>query len=261
MFNLNTYGRLLDTQRLGAELSLLDETESTNTYIASRLDWAGVEKMVVLAERQTAGRGRFGRVWSSFPGVNLAFSLAWPVPSGFDSPNVVTLAAGVALSEAVGELVEVSSELKYPNDLMLEGKKAAGVLTELKKSNGGSFAVIGVGVNVNTDAAQFPDEIKGHATSLKLAAGENVPREAVLALFLNNLERSLDLLEKGDTASVLNRYKSVSNALGKEIIVTVNGNEEAKGVAVDIDAEGGLVLEVAPGEHHTVKTGETRFVY
>lgn len=260
MFNLNTYQRLLETKTLGANLALLDEAPSTNTWIARRLEDPEVEKTVAVAERQTAGRGRFGRSWASPPGVNLAFSLAWPAPEACGTPGLVTLAAGTALAEAVEEVADIKPALKYPNDLLLDGMKAGGILCELRENGGRSFVIIGVGLNVNTSLDQLPEELRGRATSIKLVTGEEASREAALAVFLNRLEAALETFAVEGADAVVEKYKKVCGMLGRAVSVKGAG-DSVEGVAVDVDNKGALVLEVAPGVYHAVISGETSFVY
>lgn len=258
MFNLNTYNRLLAAKRLGRELIELEEVDSTNTWIAKRLGRDGIEKVVVVANRQTAGRGRRGRVWLHHPELNLAFSLAIPMPKETSLNGVITLAAGVSLAEAIGEVSNVTPELKYPNDLILNGKKAAGILTEIKKCGEKSFAVVGVGVNVNLSAESIHESVKEIATSIRIANGSEVSKEAILALFLNRFEDLLDRLETSGTRSVVEKYKKLANTLGRKIQITGAG-ESFTGVAIDVDMEGGLMVEVGPGDIRRVTSGETIF--
>ena len=259
MFNKTIYEKLLDSRRFGRKLVLLEETDSTKSWVAERLDEPDVDKLVVVAESQTRGRGRFGRGWFSPPGVNLAFSLAWRAPESFKFLNAVTITAGIALAEAVADATEATPRLKYPNDLILSDKKAGGILTELKKTETGSYTVIGVGVNVNTKEESFPDEIRDSAASILSACGKTASREALLAIFMNMLERWLSTLTTRGAGPVFERFKELSIPfVGKGVTVTIEG-ETVKGSAVGLSDNGGLMIEISPGVIKTVNSGETVF--
>jgi len=256
MFDKITFDNLLSTRQMGRVLVALDEVDSTNKWISGNLHKPAVEKIVAVAKKQTAGRGRFGRVWRHVPGKSLAFSLAWPIPESFKPVGVITLLAGVALAEAVMEVADASPDLKYPNDLLFKGLKAGGILCELKKDGGQLFAVIGVGLNVNLTSDELPDEIKGMATSIRDQCGRDTSMEAILAIFLNRLEAYLEALVNNGPGVVVERYKKLTSTLGKNI--SVNGaGDDVTGVAVDVDYAGELIVDVGSGEFVKVHSGET----
>lgn len=259
MFNKALYKRLLNSRRFGEKLVLLEETDSTNAWIAERLDEPDIDKLVVVAESQTSGRGRFGRSWFSPPGVNLAFSLAWRAPESFKFLSLVTMTAGIALAEAVADVTEVAPRLKYPNDLILIDKKGGGILSEFKKTETGSYIVIGVGVNVNTKEESFPDEIKDTATSILSAGGKAVSREALLAVFINMFDKWISTLSARGAGPVLERFHQFSIPfVGKGVAVTIEG-ETVKGSVIGLNDSGELMIETSPGVIKTVNSGETVF--
>lgn len=234
----------------------LDEVDSTNKWIADSLHKQAVERIVAVARKQKAGRGRFGRAWRHIPGKSLAFSLAWPIPDSFKPIGVITLSAGVALAEAVMEVAEARPDLKYPNDLLFKGLKAGGILCELKKAGERRFAVIGVGVNVNLTSAELPDEIKEIATSIREQCGRETSMEAILAIFLNRLESHLEEIVKSGPVVVVELYKKLTCTLGKNISV-VGAGDDVTGVAVDVDYAGELIVDVGSGDFVKVHSGET----
>ena len=235
----------------------LDEVDSTNDWISRRLDTPSAAMIVAVAEQQTNGRGRRGREWVSRPLVNLAASVAWPVPGELESsPGLITLCAGVALAEAVMQTAQVTAGLKYPNDLIIRERKAGGILAERKTVNGAVWAVIGFGVNVNTQEWMFPESLQGTATSIMMEnGGTPVSREYLLAVMLTKLEAALDALSRADASGALEKYKKLSNTIGAMITVT-QGGETIIGQAVDLDADGSLVIMTAPGVYRSVTTGE-----
>lgn len=259
MFNKTIYERLLDSSCPGRKLILLEETGSTNNWLAKRLDEPDIDKLIVAAESQTGGRGRFGRSWFSPPGVNLAFSLAWRTPEPFKFLSLVTMTAGIALAEAVADVTDAAPRLKYPNDLILNHKKAGGILSEFKKTETGSYVVIGVGVNVNTKEESFPDEIKDTATSILSACGKAVSREALLAIFLNMFEKWISTLTTKGAGPVLERFHQFSIPfIGKGVTVTIEG-ETVKGSVIGLNDSGELMIETSPGVIKTVNSGEAVF--
>ncbi|MGK7344354.1 MAG: biotin--[acetyl-CoA-carboxylase] ligase [Candidatus Nitrospinota bacterium M3_3B_026] len=258
MFDERIYHAARETRTLGANLKILDETSSTNTWLKQRAAEPGIEKLAVAAERQTAGRGRRGRAWISPPGVSLAASLAWPAPEGLSRPGIISLAVGLAAREAVEEAAEIPAALKYPNDLLLNGKKAAGLLVEMRQGAGRAVAVIGAGMNVNTAPEDFPEDLRAWATSLYIETGRKVRRELLLAFFVNALERLLDRLSSEGPAAVAREYRDACGIIGRRVAVA--GNSGMEGVAVDINETGELVIETDGGARLSGAFGETMFV-
>lgn len=190
-FDTGLYLEYLTTEKLGRRPETMAETDSTNTWVAQRLDQPDINRVVAIAERQTAGRGRYGRVWHSPPYVNLAVSVAWMLPDGDVDPQRVTTCAGAALHKAIAQVANIHTFIKYPNDLLYNGKKLAGILTEIMSGGGRKYAVIGAGVNVNTDEAMLPEDLRDKTTSLKIISGKKICRERILAVYLNMLEPEL----------------------------------------------------------------------
>lgn len=234
----------------------LPEVGSTSDWIAERLSTHGVERLVAVAERQTNGKGRGGREWVSPPFVNVAASVAWKMPGSVDPPGLVTIAAGVALAECAREVCGVAAMIKYPNDLYVNGRKAGGILTERKVCGADVWAVIGVGVNVNTEAWMFPEDIGARATSLMIEAGRPVLREKLLASFVNKLEERLDSLANSGLDGILERSRQLSCVLGHEVTAEDAG-ETVRGVAVDIDNSGALLVKTRDGVVRRIISGET----
>lgn len=259
MFDSERYLGRLAAGRMGRRPSILAETDSTNDWISRRLNSPDADTLVAVAEIQTKGRGRRGREWITCPFVNIAASVAWPVPEKLKTmPGLITLSAGLALAEAVLDITSVPAKIKYPNDLVIRGRKAGGILSERKTVDGVVWAVIGFGVNVNTEEWMFPEGLQGAATSLLIEnGGIPVSREESLALILTRLESALEGLSSPDGAqAVLSRSKALSSVMGRTITV-VEGSKEISGKAVDLGDDGSLVLLMADGTYRNVMTGET----
>ena len=249
----------LDTKYLGRDPYFLDETGSTNDWMSFRLTQPKVERLLVMAENQTMGRGRMGRSWLSRPGENLTFSLAWAMPEGLANPAVVTLAVAVALAEALEAGYAVAPVIKYPNDLLLNEKKVAGILTELKSAGEEKFAVIGVGLNVNCAQEAFAGDLGSVATSLRIETGKRAAREYVLAFFLNRLEPALELLASDGLKDIMVRYRRLALPLmGREVTIQGAG-DVIKGKAEGVDGHGALLVRIDDGSIISVSSGEATF--
>jgi BirA family transcriptional regulator, biotin operon repressor / biotin---[acetyl-CoA-carboxylase] ligase len=249
-FDLQSVHRLLRTRRLGRELVYLAVTGSTMD-IAREQARAGVpEGYAVMAEEQTAGRGRLGRVWVAPPGVNLSVSvLLRPTPGQMKRLGMIV---PLAVADAVTTVSGLESVLKWPNDVRINGRKLCGILIEAAMlGDAPSFAVAGIGLNVNLDAAAHP-EIAAIATSIATELGRPVSREHTLAALLNALERHYD---RGDVDALRREWRSRLETLGQEVAVTFAGHTE-RGVAEDVNEDGSLLLRLPDGRLRTFPAGE-----
>lgn len=179
----------LANQRIGNRLLVLDAVTSTND-VAAQLAPTSDEGLVVLAERQTAGRGQYGRRWESAAqkGLWLSVLLRPEIPIG-ESSRLTDLLAQV-IATTIDESLGIAASIKPPNDLYIGGRKIAGVLVEMRVERGGGYcAIAGMGVNVNHSPAAFPPELRENAGSLALAAGRPVDRAEFVIALLRNLDR------------------------------------------------------------------------
>jgi BirA family transcriptional regulator, biotin operon repressor / biotin---[acetyl-CoA-carboxylase] ligase len=240
---------LLRTVRFGRPLRWLAETGSTNAEAAAWAAEGAPEGAVVGAEHQTAGRGRHGRAWADEPGLGLLFSVVLRPALPPERLGLVPLAAGVAAAEAVAPWVApVVPRLKWPNDLLLNERKGAGLLVEGQLTPGvGSTLVLGLGLNVNQ--RDFPPEVADRATSLALAAGRLLPRAPLLADLLLALERWYDELLRGDGEAVCAAFESHMAGRGAEAAVSFarNGLPPLRGTLLGVDPTGALRLGTPTG--------------
>lgn len=246
---------LLDTHDLGRVIHAFDVLPSTNAE-AFRLATEGAfHGEVVVAEQQTAGRGRRGRAWVSPPGKNLYFSAILRPELPPNRASELTLVASVALAETLHE-ARVPAAIKWPNDLQVEGRKLAGILTELSADpERVSFVILGVGVNLNMTASEFPEELSGIATSVREARGQTVPRALFTAAFWTRLEEWLDRHAEQGFEPVRARWKALSCTLGEEVLVR-SDREEKRGWAEDIDEGGALWLRLDDGSRERIFSGD-----
>jgi len=237
---------LLDTHDLGRAVHAFETIGSTSEH-AFRLAAEGAEHgEIVVAETQTAGRGRRGRTWASPPGKNLYVSLVLRPELPPQRAPELTLLAAVAVAEALqGDGVKPT--IKWPNDLQAGVKKIAGILTELSaEADRVHFVVLGIGVNLNAASADFPPEVAEVATSVARVLGRRVNRAAFLARLLKTLEDWLDTHEREGFEPVRERWRALSSTLGQEVLVKAE-RRELRGVAEDIDTDGALLLRTEDG--------------
>lgn len=239
---------------------LFRETASTNDLALREGQTGTPEGWLALAESQTAGRGRARREWNSPSGSGLWCSLLLR-PSG--PPAYVTrltLLAAVALAEAIDEVAGGSPhvDIKWPNDLLVDGKKLGGILTEAQVEPGGvQFAVVGFGLNVNRPPESFPAELEDKATSLQIAAGRQFRRAELLTTILLHFEKYYPM----PFSAVRELWKTRCVTLGSEVEIRANAEDpdspvEVTGVAEDIDERGALMLRLPDGSVQTVEAGD-----
>jgi BirA family biotin operon repressor/biotin-[acetyl-CoA-carboxylase] ligase len=226
---------------------------------AGELAAAGApEGAIVLADHQTAGRGRLGRTWVDRPGASLMLSVVLRPSLPADRLWSITAATGVALAEAAAELLGPAAavSLKWPNDLLIGGRKAAGLLAE---GHLGGALVLGMGVNVDQTADDFPPELRDRVTSLAMAAGGGPRgRPARAALLAGWATRFVDRYRSlpPDGASIMPSYRRRLGTLGSRVRVTMVGAAPVVGTAVDVRADGGLIIRDDRGGTSPVLAGD-----
>ncbi len=237
---------LLNTHDLGQVLHWFEEVGSTNDIAKRLADDGAAHGEVVVAEAQTAGRGRRGRVWASPTGRNLTLSIILRPDLPPSRAPELTLVASVALCQAVRQ-AGVPAGIKWPNDLLAHGRKLAGILTELAaEPDRVQWAVLGIGVNVNVRAEEFPAELRDIATSLAMERGELVPRALFAAAVLSSLEEWLDRHAEDGFPPVREAWRAMSITLGREVRVRAS-DRDLEGVAEDVDEAGALLVRTPAG--------------
>ena len=230
--------RMLDTKIIGKKILFFEEVDSTNNK-AKQIALEEKEGAVVISEMQTSGRGRRGREWQSPKGgIYISFILK-PNISPERAPQL-TLVSSLALVETLNSMNgKLNAKIKWPNDVLISGKKISGILTELsadmEKIN---YIVVGVGVNINTDINNLPET----ATSLKLEMKEEVSVKLFLKSFLEHYDSIYQEYLDGDINQIIERWKDNSDTLGKNVKI-IGINETYEGLAKDIDENGALILK------------------
>lgn len=233
----------LATRQFGCAIYHFEELASTMDEAFRRGMEGSPEGTIVIAEMQTRGRGRMGRSWASPRSKGLYFSLLLRPVMSFAEATKLTLLAAVALSEAVEKVTSVRPGIKWPNDLLIEGKKLAGILTELRAEvDRVAFAVIGIGVNVNTLRSALPPE----AVSLQETVGHEVGRIMLLQEILRAMETRYHAVRRQGFSQVFDAWRERSATLGSRVMFEERGKPN-EGTAFDLADDGGLLVRLDNG--------------
>ena len=247
----------LDTDRFGHALRGFETVGSTN---AEAIDWArngAPDGAVVLTEYQSEGRGRHGRSWDAHKGQNLMFSVVLRPRLAADRLGLLTIAASVAVAETVDAFVSPHrATLKWPNDVLLEGRKTCGMLLESSFSGTDAADAVVLGVGLNVNQTDFPSALSDTATSLRLVTGRPVPRAPLFADLLDTLERRLDAVQSDRAEAVRASFQDRLESLHTPITLRVTGTDRTvKGTVKGLTDTGALRLHTADGPQ-TVHAGE-----
>ena len=249
--DLRSLEERLSTDFVGRRIVYLTSTPSTQDIARAEAEQGAPEGTVVLAEEQTAGRGRFGRAWVSPAGRNLYLTLVLRPPLA--RLRSLSMVAPLATALAVQDVSDLSPRIKWPNDVLIGGRKLSGMLVETELSGQTvRYSLVGIGLNVNYDIEE-ESEIAGIATSVKRELGREVSREEALAALLNRFEELY--LQAGRGAEVHQAWKARLETLGRQVKVTFR-DQVHEGVAEDVDPEGNLILRRADGSLLTIEAGE-----
>ena len=224
----------------------LDQVDSTQTVAFALAERGATDRTVVVADQQAAGRGRRGRVWQAPARTSLLASIL--VRSGLPQALLATLSptTAVATAEALRRVAPLEPRLKWPNDVLVGGRKIAGILLE-SRAVASSEPVLVIGIGINLGQREFPPELAGRATSVALETGHAVDRETMLAALLEEFDAWRARLEGEGFGPVRERWKSLSDTIGRH--VTVDG---VSGTARDLDGDGALLIDVGDGVRRVI---------
>lgn len=242
-------GRLIRPGALWSEIDVLAETPSTNSVVASRARAGASEGLVVAAEYQSAGRGRLGRTWTTPARSALLMSaLLRPVSVPAVRWPWLGLLAPLAVATAVRRVGEIPAQVKWPNDVLVEDRKLAGILLERVDTSDGPAAVVGIGLNVTLRAAERPHPL---ATSMALEGAATTDRVIVLAAVLRELATRYQAWvdAKGDPEVILPDYRELSATFGREVRVELPDGTSLEGTATGLDSDGRLLVQTPTGPH------------
>jgi len=246
----------LATARLGGKFHYFQEIDSTNNQGRLLAQQGAPEGTVIIAEQQSAGRGRLGRNWVSPPYSNLYLSILFrPTLAPAQAPQI-TLMAAVALADTVAAFVAEPPAIKWPNDILLQGKKLAGILTDSAcDSEHIEFVILGIGVNLNFPRERMPEAIRDRAISLMDVAGKSVVREIFLRRLIKDLDRCYGILQETGFDAIAPLWQARFGLAGKRVRVEM-GDELLIGRAVGIDHDGALLVEADRGGRRRVVAGD-----
>ncbi len=250
----------LGTSVIGSKIVCLQETGSTNTVAFRMAEEGAPEGTTVVADCQTGGKGRLGRVWASPPGVNLYCSVVLRPSIQPMAASQLTFLSVVALARAIEQLTPLSPRIKWPNDILIGGKKVAGLLNEMSaETDKVNFVVLGIGVNLNMSADQFPADLRHPATSLFLESGTRVRRTEFTRSLLRELDGLYGTFLREGYGPVRREWLERSRLAGERVTVSDAGRETA-GTVRGIDEYGALLLETDDGSTVQVLAGDVRLV-
>lgn len=250
----------LQDQRLGWRVRVEEKTTSTNDVAEAEANHGESEGLAVLAEEQTAGRGRAKRRWVSSRGNSLLLSVLLRPRLPASEAFLLTALAATAASAAIETATGLSCELKWPNDLVLGGRKVGGILTELNLLGEQiERAVVGIGLNVSTSFAEVPD-LADTATSLQAESGRAISRNQLAVDLMRQMSHRYDALLAGDREAVFHEWRARLSTLGRRVRVGQQAGGQLQGVvegwAEDVDASGALVLRLDDGSRMHILSGD-----
>jgi BirA family transcriptional regulator, biotin operon repressor / biotin---[acetyl-CoA-carboxylase] ligase len=239
--------RLGKTKVVGRDIRVFQETTSTND-IVEKLARDGVrEGVAVFAESQTRGRGRLGRKWISPARKGLWFSVLLRPRLRPQETTRLTVASATALRRALDTLTGLKPEIKWPNDILVGGRKVAGILTELNAElDQVKYVILGIGVDVNLQAGEFPGELRRVATSLKVELGRAVPRAELAVAILRELDADYERVTSGGFSAVAEEWQEHCSTLG-QLVVIRSGDRQLRGRAEALGEEGALLVRSEHG--------------
>jgi BirA family biotin operon repressor/biotin-[acetyl-CoA-carboxylase] ligase len=254
MFEIEEFDIKLETEYIGRNFVYLDETESTNSFALDRKNEIKTDGTVVLAEFQTAGRGRLDRKWVSTRGQNLTFTILLDLRErNIPDPQLLNLATSLVVARSIENLHMIKTNLKWPNDVLIGNRKVAGILCE-SVSQGDKMNRVAIGIGINVNQANFAANYLIDPTSIRMELKQFVSRERLLAEILLNFEGMLEKLVS-NPAAIVEEWKPFCKMLGDKITIKA-GNEEMRGIFADLNEKGHLVLLESEDDKRIITFGD-----
>jgi BirA family biotin operon repressor/biotin-[acetyl-CoA-carboxylase] ligase len=243
---------------VGSRVCCLDVADSTNLQACRFADDGESEGLVVIADQQSSGKGRMGRRWESPAGVNLYASiLLRPEILPYDAPKLTFLSA-VAVCRAIMSVTGLRATVKWPNDVLLKGEKVAGLLNEMSaETDRVNYVVLGIGVNLNMQNSQFPEDLRYPATSLAIANGSPVSRLDFTRTLLQDIDALYQVFVQQGSEPVLDEWAQLCDMTGNEVRVDCN-DLQITGVMTGLADDGALLVRTATGKMERVYAGDVR---
>jgi BirA family biotin operon repressor/biotin-[acetyl-CoA-carboxylase] ligase len=248
--------RLGGTRVVGRDIQVFEQTSSTND-VAEKLARDGVkEGVVVFAESQTKGRGRLGRKWSSPTRKGLWFSVLLRPRLLPQETTQLTVISATALRRAIKTVTGLAADIKWPNDILIGGKKVAGILTEMSAEvDRVRHVILGIGLDVNQDASEFAAELRPIATSLKIEAGEDISRAELATEIIRELDNDYARVCAGQFSEIADEWEAACVTIGKNVTVHM-GDRRFRGRAEALDDDGALLVRTEHGHLERIIGGD-----
>ena len=248
--------RLGKTKVIGRDIRVFQETTSTNDIIEKLARDKVKEGVVVFAESQTKGRGRLGRKWISPARKGLWFSVLLRPDMRPQETTQLTVAAATAIRRAIATATGLKAKIKWPNDILLNNRKAAGILTELSAEvDRVRHIILGIGVDVNLSATEFPTELRKLATSLKIEAGKTISRPDLAVEILRELDHDYARIGAGRFEAIAHEWEEHCETLGRAVTIQL-GERRIRGRAESLDDDGALRLRTEYGQLERITGGD-----
>lgn len=250
----NIIGRDINTAVIGTKIEVLKTVDSTNEEIKRRAANGAKSGLIIAAECQTGGKGRFGRKWESESGEGIYFTFL--LRPGLPPADIasITLAAGYAVCEALREYSGVEAKIKWPNDIVINNKKVCGILTEMAaQMDMVDYVAVGIGINVNNKS--FSEDIKWKSTSVFIETGKLTERNLLFREVIKKLDLIISEFLTGIPEERKTHFKELCITLGRSV-TAMRGGTEIKGTAVDVSSGGDLIIRQSSGELVSVNSGE-----
>lgn len=248
----------MKTNSFGRRLKLIDVTTSTQEEMRLLAEQGAPSGSLIIAEEQTSGRGRQGRKWLSPPGKGIWMSLLLRPELPLTCAPQLTLLCAVAVCRAIRAVTGVDAGIKWPNDLLVQGRKVCGILIEsVGEDELIRYCIAGIGIDVNLDPDDYPPELLAIATSLKMESGQDCNRAVLIGAVMNELEKLYELYVEQGFGPICHLWEALSITMGKEITVkTARG--DIQGIAEGLDPSGALTLVSKDGQRINIYSGEVQ---
>ncbi|MFQ5456303.1 MAG: biotin--[acetyl-CoA-carboxylase] ligase [Nitrospirota bacterium] len=252
---VNNISRSLNTKIIGKTIYQFKKVDSTNRISADMAKKGVEEGTVLIAEIQEKGRGRIGRSWFS-PEGNIYLSIILRPALSSQMASLLTLIASISVTRVIRDITSLDAKIKWPNDIFIRNKKVGGILTELSAdSEKIRYAVVGIGLNVNIEKNDLPEEISSVATSLREEAGRSIDRRSLVVNLLEDFELWYAVMKNRERDRILNEWKRLSDTIGRWVEVRLH-DKKIEGLAYDITEDGYLKIRLKDNSLETVVAGD-----
>jgi len=248
----------LKTKIIGGNVISVQEIGSTNSRIRELAEQGAQEGTVLIADRQSAGRGRLGRRWESPSGVNLYCSILLKPQMPVQQAPQLTFLSAVAATETLNQVCHLSAHVKWPNDILVKGAKISGLLNEMNaETEQIHYVILGIGINLNMTTDQFPQELNYPATSVLIETGKPVDRILFLQTFLEKLDQYYLEFKQQGFAPIRKRWENLCNLMNQKVAVVQQSNT-LTGTVVGIDYDGALQVQSSDGQIERILAGDVK---